>query len=350
MRIFKQVPRILFGRGALERMGNLLPATPDGGYRILVVDAVHRGAAVESRLPLGPNDMLEWFDAVKEPSTAQVDALRDRVRGRRDDLPTSIIGVGGGSAMDVAKALAVVLTNPGSSADYQGWDLVNRPAIHKIGVPTVSGSGAEASRTAVLMGRDRKFGINSDYSMFDAIVLDPGLTAGVPAEQRFHSGMDCYIHCVESLLGTMINELAGSYAGEALRLCEKVFLGDGTEDDLMVASYMGGCSIVNSEVGVCHALSYGLSLELGLRHGFANCVAFDVLDEYYGAYVDKFRAMLQRAGLTLPKGLTRGLDDAAVERMVAMTQRMERPLTNALGENWRDILTPDKIRALYARI
>ena len=353
MRIFKQVPRILFGRGAFERLPELLPpraaATP---YYVFVVDAVHRDGALSNRLPAGEDDLVEWFDAASgEPSTAQVDTFRDKVRAaKRGVLPATIIGIGGGSAMDVAKALSVMLTNDGSASEYQGWDLVKRPALFKVGVPTLAGSGAEASRTAVLMGKDRKFGINSDHSMFDAILLDSTLIAGVPGPQRFHSGMDCYIHCVESLQGTMINELSRAYAERALALCENVFIGDGDDDELMTASFMGGCSIVNSEVGVCHALSYGLSMELHYRHGFANCVAFDVLDEYYGPAVVKFREMLKRHRVALPKGAARKLPADALERMVAMTLRMERPLTNALGEDWRRHMTRDRIVDLYHRM
>ena len=113
---------------------------------------------------------------------------------------------------------------------------------------------------------------------------------------------------------------------------------------------MGGVSIVNSEVGVCHALSYGLSIELDYRHGYANCVAFDVLDEYYGEYVVKFRKMLNFNNITLPKGICKDLSKDAMNRMIDMTLKMERPLTNALGENWKDILTRDKIEALYNRM
>ncbi|WP_000474946.1 iron-containing alcohol dehydrogenase, partial [Leptospira interrogans] len=255
-----------------------------------------------------------------------------------------------GSTMDVAKALSVMMCNEGSASQYQGWDLVPNPGIYKIGIPTVAGSGAEASRTAVLMGKERKFGINSDHSMFDAIILDSSLIKNVPIAQRFYSGMDCYIHCVESLQGTMINELAKGNASKALELCEKVFLSDGDDDMLLTASYMGGVSIVNSEVGVCHALSYGLSLELGYRHGFANCVAFNVLDEYYGPWVDRFREMLKIHKIELPKNVCRSLDEAAMQRMVNMTLKMERPLTNALGENWKDKMTPNKIVSLYERM
>ncbi len=119
---------------------------------------------------------------------------------------------------------------------------------------------------------------------------------------------------------------------------------------LLTASYMAGVSIVNSEVGVCHALSYGLSLELGYRHGFANCVAFNVLDEYYGPWVDRFREMLKIHKFELPKIVCRSLDEAAMQRMVNMTLKMERPLTNALGENWKDKMTPNKIVSLYERM
>ncbi|MBW0434119.1 iron-containing alcohol dehydrogenase [Leptospira yasudae] len=352
-RIFKQVPRLLFGADSVDRLAELLPPkTSPEDYYVFVIDDVHKGGLIPPRLKATENDIIEYFPASKkEPSTAQVDEVRDKIvslKGKQK--PKSVIGLGGGSTMDVAKAVSVMLCNEGSSSQYQGWDLVPVPGLHKIGIPTVAGSGAEASRTAVLMGKDRKFGINSDFSMFDAIILDSSLIKNVPTDQRFYSGMDCYIHCVESLQGTMINELARGYASKALDLCESVFLADGDDDMLMTASYLGGVSIVNSEVGVCHALSYGLSLELGYRHGFANCVAFNVLDDYYGPWVDKFRQMLEIHKVTLPKNVTKSLDENAMKRMVEMTLRMERPLTNALGPDWKNILTPEKIVRLYEKM
>lgn len=349
-RIFKQVPRLLFGAGSLERLSELLPAKDGAGdYSAFVIDDVLERRAVLDRLPVASSDLVEWFPAtVKEPSTAQVDALKDGVLSARGGVaPKAVIGIGGGSTMDVAKALSVVLRNPGPASRYQGWDLVPAPGVYKVGVPSLAGSGAEASRTAVLMGQDRKQGINSDHSMFDAILLDSSLIVGVPSDQRFYSGMDCYIHCVESLQGTMINELARGMASKALELCDGVFLGAGTNDMLMTASYLGGVSIVNSEVGVCHALSYGLSVELGFRHGLANCIVFNVLDDYYGTWVGRFRSMLDRHRITLPRGVCESLDAAALERMVDMAWRMERPLINAFGDRWREILTRDKILSLY---
>ena len=240
-----------------------------------------------------------------------------------------------------------MLTNVGESADYQGWDLVNMPGIFKVGVPTISGSGAESSRTAVLMGKEKKFGINSDYSMFDSILLDSMLTHSIQDEQRFFTGMDCFIHCVESLQGTMTNDLSKAYASKALELFRKSYQEDYDADEMMVASYLGGASIVNSEVGICHALSYGLSLELGFRHGIANCIAFNVLDDYYGIHVKEFRRMVDKFEITLPKRICLDLSEKKLNRMIYMTKKMERPLTNALGENWRIKLTTERIKSLY---
>ena len=340
-------------RVLVERIKEVVPKKQGHqSYFVFVVDDALQSLSIETRVYPDPEDLVEWFPATaKEPSTRQVDELRDKIlEVKKGFLPTAVIGVGGGSTMDVAKALSVMMCNEGSSSQYQGWDLVQNPGVYKIGVPTVAGSGAEASRTAVLMGKDRKFGINSDYSMFDAIILDSSLITSVPSEQRFHSGMDCYIHCVESLQGTMINELARGFASKALELCNQFFLGSGDEDELMTASYMGGVSIVNSEVGICHALSYGLSMELGYRHGFANCVVFNVLDEYYGPWVESFREMMNQHCINLPTNVCKTLDDEAMERMIAMTLRMERPLTNALGVGWRDLLTREKILSLYDRM
>lgn len=349
-KIFKQVPKLLFGEGSLARIHELLPPKTGGGdYYVFVIDDVLKSTLPLETLGIESDDMVHWFPAtLKEPSTIQVDALRDQVVAeRKGKMPAAIIGIGGGSTMDVGKALSVMLCNEGSSRNYQGWDLVKNPGIYKLGVPTIAGSGAEASRTAVLMGADRKFGINSDHSMFNAIIMDSTLIKTVPTNQRFYSGMDCFIHCVESLEGTMINELARGYADKALALCDRVFLENGDDDMLMTASYMGGVSIVNSEVGICHALSYGLSIELDYRHGFANCVAFNVLDEYYGKHVVKFRQMLEKHNIELPKNVCKGLSEESMDRMIDMTLRMEKPLTNALGVDWKNIMTRDKIRSLY---
>ena len=240
-----------------------------------------------------------------------------------------------------------MLNNPGTCDDYQGWDLVKNSPIYKIGIPSISGSGAEASRTAVLTSEVKKQGINSDHSMFDAIILDSNLTITVPVEQHFFTAMDCFIHCVESIEGTMINEISKGFADKALDLCLEVFTEEFDADKLMVASYFGGVSIVNSEVGICHALSYGLSMEYNLRHGLANCIVFNMLSNYYPKHVEIFKELLKKFKIVLPENVCANINEETLNRMVETTYRMEKPLINALGDNFKDILTPDKIKALY---
>ncbi len=165
--------------------------------------------------------------------------------------PAAWVGIGGGSTMDLAKAVSLMLTNPGSSSQYQGWDLIKHPAVYHAAVPTLSGTGAEVSRTTVLTGPEKKLGLNSDYTVFDQVVLDPELTAGVPKDQHFYTGMDCYIHCIESLAGTYLNEFSKAYGEKSLGLCRQVFLEDHPDsaDKLMMASFFGGMSIAYSPGG-----------------------------------------------------------------------------------------------------
>ena len=98
--------------------------------------------------------------------------------------------------MDSAKAVSNLLTNGGMAERYQGWDLVKIPGIFKIGIPTISGTGAEATRTCVMTNSasSLKLGMNSDFTVFDHVIMDPDLTATVPRDQYFFTGMDAYIH------------------------------------------------------------------------------------------------------------------------------------------------------------
>jgi 3-deoxy-alpha-D-manno-octulosonate 8-oxidase len=288
-----------------------------------------------------------------EPKTSYVDQLTTQVKkhmvGKKDRRPSGVIGIGGGSTMDLAKAVSLMLTNPGSSADYQGWDLIKNPAVYHAAVPTLSGTGAEVSRTTVLTGPQKKLGINSDHTVFDQIVLDPEMIADAPNPQRFYTGMDCYIHCVESLEGTYLNSFSQAYGEKAMDLCREVFLaGPADADDrLMMASYCGGMSIAYSQVGICHALSYGLSFVLGLHHGIGNCVAFDTLEDYYPEGVREFRQMMDRIGIDLPRNLTATITDDQMEKMVDVSLVIEPLWENALGKDWKTIMTREKIRALY---
>jgi len=354
-RNFKMVSYVVYGRGSFNQLDEILAPQRKGDTpMIFLVDHFFEGKSLPSRIPLRGKDKIVFADVTFEPKTKQVDALAQELKDQFGTV-SGIIGIGGGSTMDLAKAVALMMTNPGSSADYQGWDLVKLPGVYKAGIPTLSGTGAEVSRTTVLTGPTRKLGMNSDFTPFDQIVLDPELTKYVPANQRFYTGMDCYIHCIESLTGTYLNEFSKSYGEKALQLCQDIFLGnDGwteeSDNKLMMASYAGGMSIAYSQVGVAHAVSYGLSYLLGTKHGIGNCIVMNHLEDYYPAGVDEFKRMVEKNKIEIPTGICKGLSEEQFQAMMNVSLGMKPLWENALGKDWEKIMTPEKLRALYEKL
>ena len=353
-RNFRVVPQVIFGRGCFAQLDDILAAKRTKGGMVFLVDDVHMDRPLRERIPVKSEDLLIWVNVDDEPTTQYVDSLRDQIKEKKEGvLPDGIIGIGGGATMDLAKAVALMLTNPGSSTLYQGWDLIKNPAVYHAGVPTLSGTGSEVSRTTVLTGPDKKLGLNSDYTLFDQIVLDPELIADVPAEQRFYTGMDCYIHCVESLQGNFLNEFSKSYGEKAMELCQEIFLKDWRpefDDKLMMASYFGGMSIAYSQVGVDHAMSYGLAYILHVHHGIGCSLVMDYLGEFYPEGVKEFQEMLKVSGVSLPRNITAGLSNEEMEKMVDVALGLAPLWENALGKDWKNIMTRDRVRALYERM
>ncbi|MFL9481929.1 iron-containing alcohol dehydrogenase family protein [Chitinophagaceae bacterium LWZ2-11] len=354
-RNFKMVSYVVYGRGSFNQLDEILaPQRKGDAPMIFLLDHFFEGKPLASRIPLRGKDKIIFADVTYEPKTTYVDALAKQLK---DEFGTvsGVIGIGGGSTMDLAKAVGLMMTNPGSSADYQGWDLVKVPGVYKVGIPTLSGTGAEVSRTTVLTGPTRKLGMNSDFTPFDQIVLDPELTANGPVNQRFYTGMDCYIHCIESLQGSYINEFSKSYGEKALQLCQKVFLekdqwDDESDDQLMMASYAGGMSIAYSQVGVTHAVGYGLSFELGTKHCIGNCIVMNHLEDYYPEGVAEFKKMVEKNNIDIPTGVCKGLTDAQFDSMINVSLGMKPLWENALGKDWEKIMTREKLRALYEKL
>jgi 3-deoxy-alpha-D-manno-octulosonate 8-oxidase len=256
--------------------------------------------------------------------------------------------------MDLAKAVSLMLTNEGYCEDYQGWDLIKNKGIYHVGIPTISGTGSEVSRTSVLTGPTKKLGINSDFTPFDQVILDPELTKDVPKDQWFYTGMDCFIHCVESLKGNFINSFSETYGNTALNLCKDVFLNslpqNESQDKLMMASWHGGMSISYSQVGVAHALSYGMSYLLGVKHGIGNCIVFDQLEAFYPEGVRIFRQMKAKHNILLPKGICSNLTQKQFDSMIDIALSLEPLWENALGKDWKIKITRPLLKDLYSKM
>lgn len=355
---FNNIGKICYGKGSFDQLGEILEPrrSENEGYMVFVVDDYFKGKELQSRLPLAENDMLYFIDGShEEPKTDQIDFLRDEIL-EQQGLPAGVVGIGGGSLMDIAKALSLMLTNEGSSTLYQGLNLIKKPGIYHCGVPTISGTGAECSMTAVLTGPEKKLGLKCEWTVFNQVVLDPELTATVPTDHWFYTGMDCFIHCIESETGIKYNMFSKAYGDESLRLCREVFLGENAgqnpenDEKLMVASLFGGLSLTYSEVGVCHALSYGLSKIFGTRHGLANCIAFNHLKDIYGDAVDEFHSMLEKFNISLPENLSANWTEEEITAMCKVAIRLEHMWNHAFGENWKSKVDMNYIKGLYRRM
>lgn len=355
---FNNIGKICYGPGSFNQLGEIIAPrrSENAGFMVFLIDDYFEGKELAQRVPSIGNDMVYFIDASHdEPKTSQIDQLRDEIL-EKQGLPAGIVGIGGGSIMDIAKALSLMVTNEGSSTLYQGLNLIKKPGIYHCGVPTISGTGAECSMTAVLSGPEKKLGLKCEWTVFNQVVLDPTLTATVPTDQWFYTGMDTFIHCIESATGIKYNTFSKAYGDQSIELCKEVFLGENAgqspenDEKLMLASLFGGLSLTYSEVGVCHALSYGLSFVFGTRHGYANCLAFNHLHDVYGDAVYDFHGMLKRFNIELPQNLSANWTDAEITAMAEIAIRLEHMWNHAFGPNWKEKVSMEYIESLYRRL
>ena len=354
----KNVLNYMFGKGTIESLGSILE-NKNGKFNYVVyfVDKYFKDRELLNKLPIKSDDELFFVQTEIEPKTQFMNEFRDILIQKEKSSPKAIVAIGGGATLDTGKAIANLLTNTGNAEDYQGWDLVKKPGIYKIGIPTISGTGAEASRTCVMTNprNGLKLGMNSDFTIYDQLILDPDLTKTVPRDQYFYTGMDTYIHSFESLNGRYRNAIGDAFAKQAISLCREVFLSnDMTSDEnrekLMVASYLGGCAIANSYVGVVHPFSAGLSVVLNTHHCIGNCITMNAMEEFYPKEFEEFNLMAKKQGVKIPHGIAADLDEKTYKKLYDATIIHEKPLANALGDNFKEFLTFEKVKEVFNRM
>jgi len=351
----KNVKKITSGFGVFMELKGILKKKK--GLNIFFFDIFFEKNKELLELPLNPNDILFFVDSTNELTTNYVDQLMIFFKNKTSKIPNTIIGIGGGTTLDTAKAVSNLYTNPGNAEDYQGWDLVKNPGIYKIGIPTLSGTGAESSRTCVMIKHENKLklGMNSNHTIFDELILDPALSKTVPQNQYFYSGADTYIHSIESLNGEYRNSISDAYANQAIQNCKEVFLSNDMKTDtnrekLMTASYFGGIAIANSFVGVVHPLSAGLSVVFDIHHCEANCITMNAMEEFYSDEFIEFNEMVKKQNIKIPTGLWKNLSEDKYKALYEASIIHEKPLINALGKDFKKILTYEKVKSIYKKM
>jgi 3-deoxy-alpha-D-manno-octulosonate 8-oxidase len=356
-RNLKPVGRILYGRNSFDQLGDVLDElrVEKNSFVLFLVDEYFEGKDFLKRIPMKSQDILKIIDITDEPKTKTVDEMVAEIKNLGIGLPVSVVGIGGGSVMDYAKAIRLMFTNEGSSVQYQGLDFIKNKGVHCTVIPTISGTGAEVSITTVLTGPVKKLGIKGNFTAADQIVLDPELITTVPEPQRFYTAMDCYIHNVEALNGYRRSVMGDSLGIESLRIFREIYLSADTrtpenEEKLMVASYLGGLSLTYSEVGACHAMSYGLATVTNIHHGVGNCVVFNQLDEFYPDAVKEFREMMTLNNIEIPRGVTANCTPAEIDIMIDVSLTLVFMWQHVCGPEWQKIITRDKLRGLFMKM
>ncbi|NDC42464.1 MAG: iron-containing alcohol dehydrogenase, partial [Chitinophagia bacterium] len=137
-RNFKMVDYVVYGRGCFGQLSEIIaPHRKDGAPFVFLLDHYFQhNDALLGAIPVEGNDVLQVVDVTHEPKTTYVDELADGLKSNFGTV-SGVIGIGGGSTMDLAKAVSIMMTNPGKAQDYQGWDLVKYPSVYKAGIPTL---------------------------------------------------------------------------------------------------------------------------------------------------------------------------------------------------------------------
>jgi alcohol dehydrogenase len=286
---FRAAGEITFGVGSVNQLGAAVRKA--GGKKVLVVvdpGFAKTGSFIRVTQSLEREGLsFVLFDRVEpEPRTVVADQGGEVARKERCDF---VLGVGGGSAMDTAKAAAVLATNGGRARDYQGLDKVPRPGLLKGMVPTTAGTGSEVTFTAVFINEEekKKAGINSPHLYPEMSVLDPELTLSLPPAVTAFTGMDALAHAVESYTSKAAHPLSEMFSLEAIRLIGKslrraVKAGSDLDarSEMLLGSLLAGIGLANAGVTAVHSLSYPLGGRFRVPHGVGNGLLLPAVMEY----------------------------------------------------------------------
>jgi alcohol dehydrogenase len=367
--------RVVFGEGAFDRLGEL--ARELGVRRTLIVsDAgvvatgmVDRAAAI---LQAAGIEAVRFHAFGPNPDSHMVEAGRAVAAAQSVD---SLVGLGGGSALDCAKGINFVLTNGGTMADYRGHGKAARPLLPMIGVPTTAGTGSEAQSYAIISDpvTHAKMACGDPTAACRVALLDPVLTLSQPREVTAVTGIDAVSHALESYVTTRGTGASRLFAREAWRLLEANFaLVLERPSDLaaraamLLGAHWAGAAIEQSMLGATHACANPLTARYGTTHGVAIAVMLPHVVRWNAGVVGPLYGELLRAGGAEATGapgerLARRLDELAAAaglprslRDLGVTPEALSALAADAAEQWTGRCNPrpfdaQSARALYER-
>jgi alcohol dehydrogenase class IV len=281
--------KIILGQDTVKKVGEEAKAL--GGSRALIVTdpgIVSAGYAklVEETLQAAKIEVGIFDRVVPEPPARCVEEGAERIREGGYDL---VIGLGGGSPLDIAKGAAIMANNPGKIVDYAGIDEVPKAGLPKILIPTTAGTGSETSRSLVVIDeRDNtKKSIASSFGISDVAILDPMLTLSMPPQVTANTGMDALVHAIESYVSATTTPFAEILAIEAISLIAHnlpLAYSKGSNltarYNMLLAASLAGLAFASSRLGIVHGLAYVIDTEYHLPHGRANAIMLPHVMEF----------------------------------------------------------------------
>ncbi|MDE5415434.1 iron-containing alcohol dehydrogenase [Alkalihalobacterium chitinilyticum] len=285
--IFPELSHV--GLGVIDKLNDEVKKL--GGSKILVVtekNLVDIGICSQALQSLDSASAIEIYtDVVPEPPLHIAEKLLGYIRREKFDL---IIGVGGGSALDLAKLGAVLAQNEGEVKDYlnlTGTKQVQHKGLPKIMIPTTAGTGSEVTDIAVLSLEGTKDVVTHPYLISDVAIVDPVLTMSVPPKITAATGIDALTHAIEAYISVNSSAVTDGIAEKAIELIgaslERAFNNGSDEEareQMSTASYMAGLAFYNAGVGGVHALAYPLGNRFKLPHGESNAVLLPYVMNY----------------------------------------------------------------------
>ncbi|NLV81781.1 MAG: iron-containing alcohol dehydrogenase [Synergistaceae bacterium] len=297
------------------------------------------------------------FDAsASEPRTDDVDKLVAYIKTLKE-TPTVLVGIGGGSTIDLTKATSICYANPKKAQEYQGYEMEMEKGIDIWALPTLSGTGAEITPIAVLRGPEKKLGINNKYTAADVAIIDPQLSSGATTFNRFFTMMDCYYHHYEITKSKTSNPEAILDAKDGVRLSREILSRDVEPFELessikaAMASILGGSSTIGGRVGAAHAISYGLSNSSPcLPHSIAVTISMLALETLYpDGYKDTVE-FLKINNIAHPKASDYEIGEKDIDKMTNTAMGMGKLWDSAFGEQKDKYATEEFMRNIYIKI
>jgi len=320
---FRLPTRALIAPGSLERLPEV--AASYSPRRVLLatdrgLEATALPERVRAALAGRGLAVLTVCDIEPNPRHATVDRMADRARSEGVDL---VIGLGGGSALDAAKAAAMLVPNGGSIADYEGRDRFTRKPLPFLAVPTTCGTGSEVTWVAVITHPERlwKMSIKGEAMFPDWALIDADLLATLPPRYVAWTGLDALTHALEATTGRAANPASDALALRAvallfryLRRAAEDVEGDGeARERVMEAATLAGMAFGNADVGAVHCLSETMGARWDLPHGLLNAV---LLAPVLRSHLPSIRDRLAPIDARLPGGPTGASDDERAERVL----------------------------------